>query len=168
MPMQEQNNLKRESLLDYAWGYFQSHATQRMSVFNFFVALAVLMTGALVGTFHKDFDSPYIGAVLGVGLMFVSFVFFKLDKRVKFLIKNAEDALSSLEAHFSPEGSDEPHVTQLVRWEAHRTAATRRRYQRWSPFAQWSFAQAFSLLFWFFGLVGALGAVLSLLRWLRG
>lgn len=166
--MKEQRNFTREALLDYAWSYFQSHATQRMSVFNFFVALAVLMTGALMGTFHKDFAWPYLGAVLGLGLTFVSFVFFKLDQRVKFLIKNAEEALASLEAHFSAEKGTKPQVTQLVRWEAHTTAAARRKRKRWSPLAQWSFAQAFSLLFWFFGLVGALGGALSIVRWVQG
>ncbi len=108
-----------KSLLRYSWDYFHVHADQRMSVFNFFVALAVLMTGGLVGTFHKDFGMPALGIVLGLGLGFVSFVFWKLDQRVKFLLKNVEASLAELEKHFPTAGSaNEPHVTQLFSWES--------------------------------------------------
>ena len=156
-----------KSLLRYSWDYFHVHADQRMSVFNFFVALAVLMTGGLVGTFHKDFGMPALGIVLGLGLGFVSFVFWKLDQRVKFLLKNVEASLAELEKHFPTAGSaNEPHVTQLFSWESTVTRGLRSSRKKWSPAAQFSYAQSFNLLFLFFGLVGAFGAILSLILWI--
>ena len=59
-----------ESLLRYSWDYFRVHADQRMSIFNFFVALAVFMTGVLVGTFHKNFGMPALGNRAGLGPWF--------------------------------------------------------------------------------------------------
>ena len=156
-----------ESLLRYSWDYFRVHADQRMSIFNFFVALAVFMTGVLVGTFHKNFGMPALGIVLGLGLGFVSFVFWKLDQRVKFLLKNVEASLAELEKHFPTAGSaNEPHVTQLFSWESAVTRGLRSSRKRWSPAAQLSYAQSFNLLFLFFGLVGAVGFILSLSAWI--
>ena len=156
-----------ESLLRYSWDYFHVHADQRMSIFNFFVALAVLMTGGLVGTFPKNLEMPALGIVLGLGLGFVSFVFWKLDQRVKFLLKNAEASLAELEKHFPTAGNaNEPHVTQLFSWESAMTQDLRSSRKRWSLAAQFSYAQSFNLLFLFFGLIGAGGFILSLSVWI--
>ena len=156
-----------ESLLRYSWDYFHVHADQRMSIFNFFVALAVLMTGGLVGTFHKDFGMPALGTVLGLGLGFVSFVFWKLDQRVKFLLKNVEASLAELEKYFpTAKSANEPHVTQIFSWESAVTRGLRSSRKRWSLAAQFSHAQSFNLLFLFFGLIGAVGATLSLISWI--
>ena len=156
-----------ESLLRYSWDYFHVHADQRMSVFNFFVALAVLMTGGLVGTLHKDFGIPALGTILGLGLGFVSFVFWKVDQRTKFLLKNVEASLAELEKHFpTAKGANEPHVTQLFLWESAVTRGLRKSRKRWSPAAQFSYAQSFSLLFLFFGLVGTVAFILSLIAWI--
>lgn len=158
-------NVDPESLRKYAWDYFSVHANQRMSVFNFFVALAVLMTGALFGTFHRDFDLPALGVVLGIGLAFVSFIFWKLDQRAKYLVKNAEAALADVERHFpTATGTGEPHVTQLVRWEEAETRKLRTERRRWSPLAQFSYAQSFNLLFGFFAALGLIGTALSVVR----
>ena len=133
------------------------------------VRYTVLMTGGLFSTFHRNFGVPALGTILGLGLGFISFVFWKLDQRVKFLLKNAEASLIELEKHFpTVGGTDEPHVTQLVTWESATTRHLRRSRKRWSPAAQYSYAQSFSLLFWFFGAVGALGAILSLVAWVFG
>jgi hypothetical protein len=139
-----------------------------MTVFNFFVGLAVVMAGALVGTFHKDFTLPLLGGGLGVGLAFISFVFWKLDQRVQYLIKNAEDALAEIELQFPvPHCSKNPvpHVTQLVRWERHRTRQLRAKRWRWLPWAQYSYAQSFRLVFVFFAVAGVLGTVVSVVRY---
>jgi hypothetical protein len=157
-----------EAQLTYVWNYFAVHAEQRMHLFNFFVGLAVLMTGAMVGTFHKDFTIPSLGFVLGLGLVFISFVFSKLDQRVGYLVKNAEKGLSELEALFRGALDSGQVQTQLVLNEARATESLRKERARWSPRAQYSYAQSFSLLFWFFGAIGLVGAVMSLQRWIGG
>ena len=42
---------------NYVWNYFQLHASQRMTTFNFFVVIAALLTAGLARTFDKDY--PY-------------------------------------------------------------------------------------------------------------
>jgi hypothetical protein len=40
---------------DYAWSYFQLHANQRMTSFNFFVVIAALLTTGLARSLENDF-----------------------------------------------------------------------------------------------------------------
>lgn len=149
----------------YAWDYFSLHAGQRMSLFNFFVILAVLMTTGIVSTFHPEFNAHGLGVGLGLALILVVFVFWKLDQRVKFFLKNAEAALADLEQRFPvPDNSSQPHVTQLFRWEEYQTAQLRASRKRWSLKAQYSYAQSFNLLFVSFGAAGFLGALVSLVH----
>jgi len=163
--MNEHGAFSPEYLHKYAWDYFQLHAGQRMSLFNFFVVFAVLMTSALVATFQKDFKMPLAGMGIGLCLSFIAFVFWKLDQRARYFLKNAERALAELEADFpTATGKAEPHVTQLVRWEAHQTEKIRAMHCRWTPIAQFSYTQSLYLVLAAFGLVGALGTVISLFR----
>ena len=155
-----------DALLTYSWNYFHMHAAQRISVFNFFVVLAGLMIGGLFSTFHQDFRMPALGIVLGLGLIFVSFIFWKLDERVKFIIKNAEASLTELESHFPTAGAaNEPHATQLISWESTKTQKLRNSQRRWAPTSQYSYAQSFKLLFVVVGLVGAGGCIMSVVTW---
>src|SRR5262249_2792686 len=153
--MNEHGAFSPEYLHKYAWDYFQLHAGQRMSLFNFFVVFAVLMTSALVATFQKDFKMPLAGMGIGLCLSFIAFVFWKLDQRVRYFLKNAEHALAEFEANFpTATGKAEPHVTQLVRWEAHQTEKIRAMHCRWTPIAQFSYTQSLYLVLAAFGLVG--------------
>ena len=72
------------------WEYFKVHAQQRMSLFNFFVVFSSLATTCLVATFREETRAHMLGVGLGILLMVVSFIFWKLDERVRFLIKHAE------------------------------------------------------------------------------
>ena len=159
-------SIDMEALLEYSWNYFHFHAAQRISVFNFFVVLAGLMLGGLFSTFHQDFKMPALGSVLGFGLSFVSFVFWKLDGRAKFLIKNAEASLADLESRFQTAGgANKPHVTQLIKWESTKTRELRDSQKRWWPRSQYSYSQSFNLLFLVVGLMGAAGGIPSLIAW---
>ena len=137
-----------ESLLRYSWDYFRVHADQRMSIFNFFVALAVLMTGGLVGTFHKNFGMPALGTVLG---------FSRTSRLHSLSLRNTSRRSEVL---------TDRTFTQLFSWESAVTRGLRSSRKRWSPAAQFSYAQSFNLLFLFFGLVGAVGSILSLIAWI--
>jgi len=82
---------------EYAWEYFKLHAAQRMAVFNFFVVISAILTAGLAATLKKDSDGQVFGFFLSVGMMLISFVFWKLDHRVGYLIKHAERALKVME-----------------------------------------------------------------------
>jgi hypothetical protein len=78
-------------------------------------------------------------------LILFSFVFWKLDERVKLLIKNAEAALKFCEE----QDSNQTLVTHVFRREEILTQEERTK--RWHP----SYAKCFSMVFWVFALVGA-------------
>src|SRR5690349_3082540 len=82
---------------DYAWSYFQLHANQRMTSFNFFVVIAALLTTGLARSLENDFKYHFVGVCLGFSLMITAFIFWKLDQRVRHLIKHAEAALKDIE-----------------------------------------------------------------------
>lgn len=147
----------------YAWNYFQLHAGQRMSVFNFYIFLAALMTTGLVTTFNVSFQAHYLGILLGALLSFISFVFWKLDERTRFLIRLSEDALKELEGTFkSPNNLKDPHPVQLFRFEEFATGnLPTRRILFWKN--QLSYRNSFNLVYLVFSLLGIAGVAISIL-----
>jgi len=144
-------------MLDHTWRYFELHANQRMYIFNFFLVLSGLVAAGLAASFEGKGPLLLIGVVLGLLLALVSFVFWKLDQRVSFLIKNAEIALVELEALF-PElrlrlFTEEPRLTQ----EARSAASLLRR--------QWTYGHSFRFVFSIMGGVGLLFTILSISRY---
>ncbi|UDQ82429.1 hypothetical protein LJN55_11625 [Erwinia rhapontici] len=95
--------MKEEHTLafEHAWKYFELHSQQRMTVFNFYIAvIGLLGTGSgiclqLGGTFI------YFTSALGIFITFITFIFYKLDDRISFLIKNSELALIKLEGNIN-------------------------------------------------------------------
>ena len=83
--------------IDYVMRYFELHAGQRMSTFNFFIVLSALLVSALVKTFEADFRYPFAGIFISAAIIVVSGIFWKLDQRVRFLIKHSEAVLRELE-----------------------------------------------------------------------
>ena len=63
-PERENNGSSEVTLKEqreYALSYFQLHANQRMTTFNFFVVIAALLTTGISGTFSKDFQNHFFG-----------------------------------------------------------------------------------------------------------
>ena len=58
------SQFSNKELQEYAWQYFALHASQRMSLFNFFVASSSVVTAALCGTFHEKVRAYEMGIVL--------------------------------------------------------------------------------------------------------
>lgn len=142
--------------LDHAWRYFELHAKQRMSVFNFFLALSGVVAAGLVATLREDHDNPFLGIVFGCLLCIVSFVFWKLDQRVSFLIKHAEAALAECESAYSAES------TRLFSTEATRATEVADRPFWWAR--HWTYGKCFRLVYWVMALVGIGGASLAAFR----
>lgn len=84
--------------LDLAWKYFQQHAQQRISYFNFFVIFSTILTTGLVTTYQETFGLPYFGVAIGLIQVFLSVMFWKIDQRNRFLTKHAEEVIMSYEA----------------------------------------------------------------------
>lgn len=94
------NNLEiNQTLLDHAWKYFEIHSNQRIQLFNFYLVI-MAASGSALAYILQNKNQSILGIFLGLFLVFVSFVFWKLDQRTSFLVKQAEKILSNLEMEF--------------------------------------------------------------------
>src|SRR5262245_12493164 len=107
----------RQAALDHAWRYFESHATQRMALFNFFLVLAGLVAAGIATAVQASRALSFLGLSLGVLLTAVSFIFWKLDQRASALMKESEKAAAELEL-------DLPECARIFRKELAMTDRT--------------------------------------------
>ena len=82
-----------DKALEHAWRYFSLHASQRMTVFNYFVVFAGVLCTGMAAALQSTAQIAIVGVALGGLLALLSFVFHKLDQRTSFLIKHAEQAI---------------------------------------------------------------------------
>jgi hypothetical protein len=147
-------------MLDHAWRYFELHANQRMSLFNFFLVLSSFVAAGLGASLQLRGTLELMGVGLGVILATVSFTFWKLDQRTSFLIKHAERAVAEIESGFSVSTarlfSNEVRVTARVVSKCY------------NPCRLWTYGSAFRFVFLVMGLVGIIGAILSVYFFFHG
>ncbi len=147
-----------------AWDFFQMQAGQRLTTFNFYIALSSLLSGGLAASFKTDIDIPFVGLLLGFLLVLFSFIFWKLDCRNRDLIKSAEETLKFFETQTPfPDEDGKPHIVKRFTREEFDTniqkAAGSWRFWR----NHYSYSFCFRLVFVAFAAVGVLGAVYSVL-----
>lgn len=151
---------------NYAWSYFQLHANQRMSSFNFFVVISALLTTGLVTSLKIDFKYHYLGVILGLSLIVISFIFWKLDQRVRYLINHAEEALKAIE-DISMKNEDfiAPQLA-LFRMEDEKTDKKRQGHTSWNLW-QWhlSYSNCFGMIYLVFGFLGLVGCIAAAIKW---
>src|ERR1700731_2520334 len=81
---------KNTFLRKQAWDYFDAHASQRMSIFNFYIALSSVTATTYAAAWKADSNLQSARGLLAFLLLLFAFVFWKFDQRNKALIKNAE------------------------------------------------------------------------------
>jgi hypothetical protein len=148
MPVESQT--KRS--FDYALSYFDLHAKQRMTVFNFFLVIAGILTGGIAASLGKD-SMPTLAIALSAVLILIAIVFWKLDARTSFLIKHAETALKACEFELL---NDE---ARLISSEE----AAFKRFRQDNGFwrSGWTYSVCFRIVFIAMVVIGAIGFVLS-------
>lgn len=135
--------------LGHAWNYFQLHANQRISVFNYFVVLSGVLAAGLAATIQGPPRLASLGVGLGLLLVLLSFVFWKLDERTSFLIKHAEDILKGIEPSTAPLFADEVPKTEAARG---------------GLFSMWTYGRSFRTIFLVIALIWLGGSIVSGLR----
>ena len=83
--------------LDHAWKFFELHSNLRVTLLNFYIVLTSLNltgTGALA---TAGLGSSFLILVLGLLLVLISFLFWKIDSRISNLIKKSELKLAQIE-----------------------------------------------------------------------
>lgn len=143
-----------KDLLDHTWKYFQLHAAQRITVFNFFVAASGLLTAGLIYSLRGGHETANYSIVGGISLALLSGVFWKLDRRVSAMIKISEEAIIRIEGSCI----DEP-LHRVMSMEQQTAEAT-----KYSSFGNWTYGQAFRRIFVVVGAVGIAGAAFGTLQ----
>lgn len=140
-------------LLDHAWRYFELHAKQRLTLFNFFVVLSGLIAAAWGTAMTAEEPLPTVGAIMGIVLAFSSIIFWKLDQRNAFLTKRAESLMAKAEERlFQPDDC-------LFGCEDADSQSEREGYP---ILRQWSHGESLRIVFVIMGLAGILGAGYSI------
>jgi len=91
----DQNNFKDQ--FDYAWNWFEYHAKQRISMFNFFLITNGFVLSALAGLYKEDKPKYSLTLVVSILGILLSICFFLLDLRNKCLVNFGEDILLHIE-----------------------------------------------------------------------
>lgn len=152
-----------KELCQRAWDYFEMHAAQRLTTFNFYVVLSSVIATSLF-TILPSSQASRVGWLLGLLLIFFSFVFWKLDSRNKGLIKGAEAAIKYFERNSDlKDDGGEPHVAKIFLREEFMTSKRRRKKSIFFWRNYLSYSNCFNIIFIGFGLAGLAGVVLSLL-----
>lgn len=89
---------KVQRAMDHAWRYFELHAQQRMTVFNFYLAISGLIAAGVGVCLQQGTKFSVLASMLGLFLALITFIFWKLDQRVSEMIKTAESALIQVES----------------------------------------------------------------------
>lgn len=141
-----------------AWDYFVLHASQRMTVFNFYIILSALITTSYVASFNNHSNLAFFRIALAALLSLFAFVFWKLDERTKRLVKIGEEALKYFEGTIS---SDE--VAKVFTREEIETSRKRAVQARWNPRERLlSYSDCFQIIFGAFFLAGVVELIISI------
>ena len=139
------------ALREQAWDYFAAHSSQRITTFNFYIVLASVTSTTYFSSFKADSNLQDVRPALAALLVLFSFVFWSLDRRNRFLIKNAESALMIFES----ESTNVDPRTKLFSLEANAVSPRLRGFRRLAVW-KWalSYSDCFNLVFLIFASIG--------------
>lgn len=149
-----------ETFREYAWNYFSLHADQRLRAFHFYITLSTALVGGYLLLLRYGQTHKWL-AILGFLLTFFSFLFSKLDRRTRDMIKHAEDALKFLDSkHNLPDQDGRAHPLKLFNRDDEHT----KQVVLW-PLVDgyFSYSRCFRWVFNVFGSIGVVAALVSLL-----
>ena len=153
------NSEERKEARNYAWSYFSLHADQRLRGFSFFLALAGLFLGAYPAI-KQIAPVTELVAFLPLTLAVIAFVFWRLERRTRQLVRNAEDAIKYLDDGWGVDQrrKDEPHCLQIVARDDHRMGILKKKW--WAKtVVPVSYSDCFNLAYL---IIGGLGLVLGI------
>lgn len=149
-----------ETFREYAWKYFELHADQRLRAFHFYITLSSAVIGGFLLLLRYGQNHKWM-AVLGLLLVFFSFVFSKLDLRTRNLINHAETALRFLDDQRDlSDVEGQPHPLKLFSRDDHLTRSAK----LWPLLiGHFSYSRCFRWVFTVFAITGVVTAAACLI-----
>lgn len=151
-------NQNSDNLLEHAWRYFELHANQRIILFNYFLVVSGALSAGLATALQGSQRFSSLGIALGILLIVISFIFWKLDQRASHLIKHAESVIADLEQN-SP--NKKAHIFRL---ELKKSEDVLIKDYWWSR--HWTYGSSFRFIFITMALFGGAGIALSTLKFI--
>lgn len=145
----------RTAALEHAWKYFEIHAQQRLTMFNFFVAFSTIALAAIGAAIQAGESFAYFGVLMGLVVPAISFVFWQLDRRTAFLVKHGENIAIKLENELF---EAEHRVFNLEP----ESFSARRAYSNFGWRRMRSYRELFQMLYIVVAVIGLIGSGLSL------
>lgn len=142
--------MNTEKALNHAWQYFQLHAQQRITTFNFYIVLTGLLTTGIATATYNLPQNAILTASLSVFLVGISYFFYKLDERVSFLIKGAEIVIIE----------NEPADAKIFGNEIDRTVIAIKD-------GQWTYGKSFRTIFRAVAAVGVVVFLISIISLIK-
>lgn len=96
---------------EFCMEYFKQHSEQRMKAVHFYVILCAAFVSGYF--FLVRFGATGDSWIISVLVWFFTYIFWKLDRRSVFLIKQSESGIIYIESELqrtSPVASDRPHI----------------------------------------------------------
>jgi len=95
------NRINSDQAVEHAWKYFELHSNQRTTLFNYFLFIMAGLGAALGAILQASNKFSYVGIFISIFVVLVSIIFWKLDDRTSFLIKQSEQVFQHLERNSS-------------------------------------------------------------------
>ena len=144
--------MEKNDLLKYRefhWNYFSLHADQRLKTFNFYLVVSAVLIAAIVNILDGD-KKLTLACILPYLLSLISFIFWKLDVRTKYMIKNSEEALKYIDDKLIQSEGETPSVLNIFRYDDFISKTRKKGFIK----GYLSYSKSFNIIFLLFGLLG--------------
>lgn len=93
--------MEKKDFADVLWKYFELHSNQRIQMMNFYLVVISLFFTGLITLMNTEKDMKFFESGICIAIIFVTWIFYNLDKRTKYMIKRCEDAIKKLEMEYT-------------------------------------------------------------------
>lgn len=147
--------------MEYVWKYFEIHANQRMTLFNYYITISFAVLSAIAFCIEKNNKLLLVAIFLSFLLGLISFIFWKFDQRTSFLIKHSESILKSIEAKYNLIESG------IFSEEEKKFEQYNQEFRCFSVFKLWTYGLSFRIIFIVIGFISVLTFFVAMLRFFK-
>lgn len=92
--------MEDKEIREQAWKYFELHANQRMTLFNFYITISTALVAGIGVLLNFDKIPTILIITLGILMIVFSLVFWILDNRTRYFIHLAERIIREIEVDY--------------------------------------------------------------------